>query len=342
MGSKSTSQRLNVWTPGDTGTYGKTPTVESLKVMVAYGDMAGGWAPEKMNTSCFAVKYLIDLQGNVIIPNVTENSLEIVKGTFESGEKFKISSATPGFGDPEWQYRTTFRAGTTINPILYTQIGHSPATWTSSIDFSPLDGYITTASIDDYTAKITQTNGSYILPVSPTYTTFNLTDPIYLGNPALWSTDRYIISSSLISDNVTLFFDYKFNAKAFLGTNAANVNFRIYTDIQIIKKRGTLNTIIYSDNIESNVLSTSNASSYAVPQQNISLTLLPVDLEPNDEIFLQTRQSYVSYTYYNGNVPYNVNYSYYIYNTRLNVTQTPIKTTLTATSSIPNSIMGIP
>ena len=342
LGSKSTSQRLNVWTPGDTGTYGKTPTVESLKVMVAYGDMAGGWAPEKMNTSCFAVKYLIDLQGNVIIPNVTENSLEIVKGTFESGEKFKISSATPGFGDPEWQYRTTFRAGTTINPILYTQIGHSPATWTSSIDFSPLDGYITTASIDDYTAKITQTNGSYILPVSPTYTTFNLTDPIYIGNPALWSTDRYIISSSLISDNVTLFFDYKFNAKAFLGTNAANVNFRIYTDIQIIKKRGALNTIIYSDNIESNVLSTSNASSYAVPQQNISLTLLPVDLEPNDEIFLQTRQSYVSYTYYNGNVPYNVNYSYYIYNTRLNVTQTPIKTTLTATSSIPNSIWGYP
>ena len=33
---------------------------------------------------------------------------------------------------------------------------------------------------------------------------------------------------------------------------------------------------------------------------------------------------------------------YYIYNTRLNVTQTPIKTTLTATSSIPNSIWGYP
>jgi hypothetical protein len=30
-GSKSTSQHLNYWTPGDTGTYGKLPTIQSLK-----------------------------------------------------------------------------------------------------------------------------------------------------------------------------------------------------------------------------------------------------------------------------------------------------------------------
>ena len=36
-GSKSTSQHLNYWTPGDEGTYGKLPSVESNKVYVAPG-----------------------------------------------------------------------------------------------------------------------------------------------------------------------------------------------------------------------------------------------------------------------------------------------------------------
>jgi hypothetical protein len=46
-GVKSTSQHLNYWTPGDTGTYGKLPTIESLKTMVAYCDDIGGWPPEE-------------------------------------------------------------------------------------------------------------------------------------------------------------------------------------------------------------------------------------------------------------------------------------------------------
>jgi hypothetical protein len=148
----------------------------------------------------------------------------------------------------------------------------------------------------------------------------------------------------LILDNVTLFFKYKFNAEAILTTNVANVNFRIYTTIQVIKRRGVLNTIVYEDEIASNVLSTSNSTPYTVPQQNILLTFSPTDLETNDEIFLQARQTYVSYTFQGGNppTPFSVNYNYYINNTRLDVTQSPTKTTLTATSSIPNSIWGYP
>jgi hypothetical protein len=55
-GSKSTSQLLNTWTQGDTGTYGKLPTIESLKTVIAYCDWIGGWPPEKENASaneCF-------------------------------------------------------------------------------------------------------------------------------------------------------------------------------------------------------------------------------------------------------------------------------------------------
>ena len=50
-GSKSTSQKLNKWSKGDTGTFGKTPTIESLKTVIAYCDWIGGWPPDRMNAS---------------------------------------------------------------------------------------------------------------------------------------------------------------------------------------------------------------------------------------------------------------------------------------------------
>ena len=132
-GSKSTSQYLNYWTPGDVGTYGKLPTVESLKTVVAYCDWIGGWPPERMNSSGAHVLYLINADGTVSIPNTSENSLENIQGAFLTGERFKISTqgGLPVASNP---YRTIIRGGQTIKPILYTQIGHTPAGWTSSLN----------------------------------------------------------------------------------------------------------------------------------------------------------------------------------------------------------------
>jgi hypothetical protein len=132
-GSKSTSQHLNYWTPGDVGTYGKTPTAESLKTVVAYCDWIGGWPPERMNSSGAHVLYLINADGTVSIPNTSQNSLENIQGAFQTGEQLKISAqgGTPIQSTP---YRTIIRGGTTIKPILYTQIGHTPAGWTSSLN----------------------------------------------------------------------------------------------------------------------------------------------------------------------------------------------------------------
>ena len=95
-GSKSTSQKLNTWTKGDTGTFGKTPTVESLKTVIAYCDWTGGWPPDRMNASTAHVLYLIDADGNIGVPNTSENSLPNVQGAFQTGERFRISSKTIG------------------------------------------------------------------------------------------------------------------------------------------------------------------------------------------------------------------------------------------------------
>ena len=113
-GSKSTSQKLNRWTPGDTGTFGKTPTVESLKTVIAYCDWIGGWPPDRMNASTAHVLYLIDADGNIGVPNTSENSLPNIQGAFQTGERFRISSRTIGSGEPD-PLRTVIRGGQELN-----------------------------------------------------------------------------------------------------------------------------------------------------------------------------------------------------------------------------------
>jgi len=132
-GSKSTSQKLNTFTKGDIGTYGKSPTVESLKRMVAYCDFIGGWPPERMNASSAHIIYLIDENGDIKIPDTSENSLEDVQGTFQTGERVELNSKTIGSGIST-PFRNIIRGGSRIEPVLYTQIGKVPnVLWTSSI-----------------------------------------------------------------------------------------------------------------------------------------------------------------------------------------------------------------
>jgi hypothetical protein len=236
LGSRSTSQLLNTWSPPNTiptyldiGTYGKTPTIESLKTMVAYGEMEGSWAPERMNTSAFSIKYLINSDGNVIIPNVTENSLEIVQGTFQSGEKFKISSKTPIYGDPQWQYRTIVRGGATIQPILYTQSGSAPnAQWNTTMSFediAPSD----VGAVGNYTALFNKTTNQTIPNNTETLITFNNT--LY-GNSYLVS-DGYQAPLAAIQDGVNLTFDITLNISSFFTTigippTAISQNFEVF------------------------------------------------------------------------------------------------------------------
>jgi len=137
-GVKSTNQYLNTWTLGDTGTYGKTPSTQNLKTMVAYCDWIGGWPPERMNASAIHIQYLIKSDGTIVIPNVSENSLFDNKGTFETGERLIIEPRTISSGQTT-QYRNILRGGTTIVPLMTTQSGSYTTTaiakWTGSLVF---------------------------------------------------------------------------------------------------------------------------------------------------------------------------------------------------------------
>jgi hypothetical protein len=141
-GSKSTSRQLNKWTRGDIGTFGKLPTVENLKSYVAYGYMDGSWAPERMNASAFTIKYLIDQDGNISTPNISDISLSNTQQNFPSGDRFRYSSIlglSGTQGGTTNQFRNIIRGGYRIEPILYTQSGSAPgAQWNTTMSFEDI------------------------------------------------------------------------------------------------------------------------------------------------------------------------------------------------------------
>jgi hypothetical protein len=210
-GSKSTSQLLNTWSPPgtigggyeDTGTYGKLPTVESLKTYIAYCDWIGGWPPEKENASAMNVIYLIKADGTVVIPNTSKDSLSIMQQTFQTGERVIINTKNINVS-PLDPYRTVIRGGSHIEPILYTQYGSLPgATWNTTASFTDI---VTDSSgaIGNYQAlynKNFDTPSSYLSPNTITQVLFNNID---YGN-TFFSGNGYQVPLSAIIDGVTIF-----------------------------------------------------------------------------------------------------------------------------------------
>ena len=90
-GSKSTSQFLNKWTPGDTGTYGKLPTVESLRNAFIIAGWIGGWPPEIDGASAANINYIVREDGTLIKPWSTKNALSDLRQYFTDGERVTIS-----------------------------------------------------------------------------------------------------------------------------------------------------------------------------------------------------------------------------------------------------------
>jgi hypothetical protein len=211
-GSKTTSQFLNVWTDGDTGTYGKLPSVESNKTYIAYCDSAGGWAPEKMNCSAAFVKYFISEDGDIISPNTEEAGLYINQGTFISGENIKIESLGTSTNTAA-QYRTVFRGGTKIEPILYNQIKHyqnQSMSFASSIEFTDGNPNLTT-TVNNYTATLKDSNGAF----GSTSWSGIAMDTIVVSGSAitteLANPNVYTASAALISEGLDLVFQVDLN-----------------------------------------------------------------------------------------------------------------------------------
>jgi hypothetical protein len=284
-GSKSTSQYLNVWTEGDSGTYGKTPTVESLKTMVAYCDSISGWPPERMNASAVHVLYLIKQDGTVVIPNASQNSLADIQGTFMSGEKLFISSKTIGSGEAV-QSRNIIRGGTRIEPILYTQIGKQPgAQWSTGsgcISFTniiPADISIVPNVSGKYGKSTTQINSTLtqdIISFPNTILGTPLSTYSTINNSAYTVTSNVIDNGINLSIGVKLLFIFNSPSSTFDGL-AVNIYKKSTSGSPVLLYKKWINSNYSTgDVMQSNT--TYTLYTPALGQENTNPILLPSNL----------------------------------------------------------------
>ena len=280
-GSKSTSQKLNTWTKGDTGTFGKTPTVESLKTVIAYCDWLGGWPPERMNASTAHVLYLIDADGNISVPNTSENSLPNIQGAFQTGERFRISTKTIGSGPAE-TFRNVIRGGQRIEPILYTQSGSAPsAQWN------------TTMSFEDIIPSIDGAVGNYISTNTPTELSYpnNIWTTVPFGytitGTLINASGKYTIPSGVINDGVNLRPQFKVNFKWKIKSSN-NINSTV--TFRIVKETSGGDKQYYGE--ISQVLTPAPNDPFQFSSLNLPSEIPLQELNQGDKIYIEALKSF--------------------------------------------------
>ena len=147
-GAKSTSQQLNVWNIGDTGTFGKNPTIELRDAYFGYFNDISDPYPNLNAVTQVNINYLIDEQGNALPPSLNDQlSIDTFKQVFPNTTLGKLAVK-----DGKNQY-TPFsipapisRIMQHVTPICYSQ--NSGNNYSTSIPLSG-SGYISRYDNDD-------------------------------------------------------------------------------------------------------------------------------------------------------------------------------------------------
>jgi hypothetical protein len=327
-GSKSTSQFLNKWTPGDTGTYGKLPTVESLRNAFIIAGWIGGWPPEIDGASAANINYIVREDGTLIKPWSTKNALSDLRQYFTDGERVTISPLqsiveSPSIISSQQTYYKILRSGYQAQNVLYTQIGHSPPTFTASLSLVD-KGNSETSIVEDYQVRVgsdwssptpwlnnsmTSTFEEVNFPILLTSGSFakiqTVTNNLRLPSTSGTTTNtRYYVSQSLVNDKVDLTFNFKLlwsyqptpeNYKWLL----ANREFRpppptsVKVYHQLIRLRGGSETIIYDipNGIELNSPTTLTEGTLNIFYKEVSdsFTVLSTNLKKDDIFYLKAK-----------------------------------------------------
>ena len=139
-GSKSTSQQLNVWNIGDTGTFGKNPTVELRDAFFRYFNDLDDPYPNINGLTRVNLSYLVDEQGNALPPSLEPTTIDTFNAVFPNTTLGKvavrdISSKYQDLGSPSPISRTMEY----VTPICYSQ--NSGNNYSNTIPLSG-SGYI--------------------------------------------------------------------------------------------------------------------------------------------------------------------------------------------------------
>jgi hypothetical protein len=121
-GSKSTSQQLNVWNIGDTGTFGQNPTVELRDAYFGYFNDLDDPYPNINGLTRVNLSYLVDEQGNALPPSIEPITIDTFNAVFPNTTLGKIAvrdinSKYQDLGSPTPISRTMEY----VTPICYSQ-----------------------------------------------------------------------------------------------------------------------------------------------------------------------------------------------------------------------------
>ena len=146
-GVKSTSAQLNVWNVGDTGTFGKLPTIELRDAFFGYFNDLDDPYPNINGLTRVNLNYLIDEQGNALPPSLEPLAIDTFKSVFPNTTLGKIAAKSG-----ESQYKTLGdpapieRIMQYVSPVIYSQ--NSSNNYTTVIPLSG-SGYISRYDNDD-------------------------------------------------------------------------------------------------------------------------------------------------------------------------------------------------
>ena len=84
FGTRTNSARINTWTPGDEGGYGKLPNIEISRGFLAYFKSTSDLYPLLNNSTQYNVQYLIGQDGVATQPKLSDITLYNMQGTFDS------------------------------------------------------------------------------------------------------------------------------------------------------------------------------------------------------------------------------------------------------------------
>tara|TARA_R110002153_G_scaffold149396_2_gene300934 strand:+ start:9833 stop:13882 length:4050 start_codon:yes stop_codon:yes gene_type:complete len=132
-GSKTESNRLNKFTEGDSGTYGKLPVAEINKAYAGYFNRIFDPYPLINNKTNFEIKYIIDENGNASQPRVGEYSFYNLEGSLSEKDNVKISvvDKLSEILYPLNSFKNIYKTGQSVTPILHSQV--AALAYTSSI-----------------------------------------------------------------------------------------------------------------------------------------------------------------------------------------------------------------
>ena len=123
VGSKSTSQELNIWNVGDIGTFGKLPTIELRDAFFGYFNDIDDPYPNINGLTRINLNYLIDEQGNALPPSLEPLAIDTLKAVFPNTTVGKIAAKSgktqyKELGEPA----PIQRLMQYVTPVMYSQI----------------------------------------------------------------------------------------------------------------------------------------------------------------------------------------------------------------------------